>query len=311
MANEKKNSRASRYAAPIGGVFIILCLIGLVSLVGSCFQFTRNLLDNSTAKHNYDSMLLPVVMFDPPPFEDPPTLRAVDLLMYSVWAAVLGDNRDIYEYDDNASMVIPASDVDMAAYKLFGPGVTLSHSSFGDYDISYVYDESTKSYHVPVRAITGFYTPRVEDIFKKDDVIQLKVGYVPPATALNVDLSGKGQSDQKPDKYMVYELRKNKKDYYLQAVRDVEGTTYRTGSDANPILNEVLDELTGLDMVEDPKQQLEFLTPGSSSEGEASSGASEGAADGNSASGESEAASGPEGESSESSESIPAPDVEG
>lgn len=249
----KKNNRASRYAAPIGGIFIILCFFGFFSLISSSFRFTQSLLDNTDAKHAYEQQLLPVLMFDPPPFEDPATMRQIDLLMYSVWAAVLGDKRDIYEYDDNMSLIIPASDVDLAAYKLFGAGVTLSHDTFGDYDITYVYDIATKSYHVPVGALTGFYTPRVEEIVKKGDVIQLKVGYIPPANALNIDLSGKGNKERTADKYMTYELRKNKKEYFLYAMRDVEGATLPGG------IVPVPDMLPGLGGGVGIEGDLEFL----------------------------------------------------
>ncbi|MEG0854010.1 MAG: hypothetical protein RSF82_09055 [Angelakisella sp.] len=259
----KKSSRYSRYAAPIGGVFIILCLIGFCTLVAACFNLTRNVLDNASTKHSYESKLLPVLMFDPPPFEDPKTLRPVDLLMYSVWATVLGEKRDTYQYDDNLSLVVPASDVEMTAYNLFGPDVSLTHDTFGDYEITYLYDTTTKSYHVPVAAMTGFYTPSVEEIVKSGDSLRLRVGYIPPATALNIDFSGKGDREQKADKYMTYELKKGKKGYYLYAIRDVEGATFLTGSDANPLLNEMLDEINNFDSaVEDPA--LEFL-PSSSS----------------------------------------------
>lgn len=264
----KKSSRYSRYAAPIGGVFILLCVIGFCTLIVTCFNFTRSLLDNSGTKHVYESKLLPVLMFDPPPFEDPKTLRTVDLLMYSVWATVLGDKRDTYQYDDNLSLVIPASDVEMTAFNLFGPDVALSHDTFGDYEVTYLYDTATKSYHVPVTAMTGFYTPSVEEIVKNGDTLLLRVGYIPPATALNIDFSGKGDREQKADKYMTYELRKGKSEYYLYAIRDVEGAKFLTGSDANPLLDDMLDDINDLDAInQDPT--LEFLPSPSASAPEA------------------------------------------
>ena len=231
-SNASNKSSRNRYAAPIGGVFIILCIVGFFTVVAACFNLTRSILDNSSQKQEYEEMLLPVVMFDPPPFEDPVNLRDTDLLQYSIWATVLGEKRDTYEYDDDLSLVVPSSDVDMTAYHLFGPDVTLKHDSFGDYEISYYYEEATKSYHVPVTTMTGFYIPSVEEIVKKGDVIQLKVGYIPPNNALNVDFSGKGNSEPAPDKYMTYELHKGKDGYYLYAIKDVEGATFLTGSDA-------------------------------------------------------------------------------
>ena len=64
-------SRRNRYAAPIGGVFIILCLVGFFTVASVCLNATKSLLDNSKAKQEYERMLLPVVIFDPVPFETP------------------------------------------------------------------------------------------------------------------------------------------------------------------------------------------------------------------------------------------------
>lgn len=267
--NETKirHSRASRYAAPIGGVFIVLCVIGFFSLLNMTFNFTRNLLDNSNAKASYEARLLPVTMFDPPPFENPVNLRDVDILLYSLWATVLGDNRELYKYDDNMSLVVPASDVDMAAYNLFGPDVVLKHGTFGDYENSYLYDESTKSYHVPVVAMTGFYTPSVKEIVNHEGKIYLTVGYIPPETIMNVDFTGKDRHERTADKYMTYEMRKGKNGYYLYAIRDVEGAKLITGIDAGPQIDEYLE---GLKEQENgtPEEPLEFLpqqTPDSES----------------------------------------------
>lgn len=309
--NAKKSNRYSRYAAPIGGVFIILCVIGFCTLVVACFNFTRSLLDNSNTKHSYETKLLPVLMFDPPPFEDPKTLRAVDLLMYSLWATALGDKRDTYQYDDNLSLVIPASDVEMTAFNLFGPDVALTHDTFGDYEITYLYDTATKSYHVPVTAMTGFYTPGVEEIVKDGDSLQLRVGYIPPATALNIDFSGKGDREQKADKYMTYEMRKGKNGYYLYAIRDVEGAKFLTGSDANPLLDEMLDEINDLDAAAQAPA-LEFLPSSSSAsvpESPASTSEDDTPADENSDS--SSASSEGDTDASESSSTEPPAEVQG
>lgn len=315
-----KNNRASRYAAPIGGVFIILCVIGFFSLLGSCFQFTRSLLDNSGAKLDYEKKLLPVVMFDPPPFENPASMRPVDLLTYSVWAAVLGDKRDTYEYDDNAAMVIPASDVDMAAYNLFGPGIGLTHSSFGDYEITYLYNEDTKSYHVPVSAMTGYYTPRVEEIVKKGDIVELRVGYIPPASVLNLDLTGKGETEQVPQKYMTYELRQDKKNYFLFAIRDSDVGSTAPGA-MPPMTDDLLGDLDNTGVAsEDPAEQMNLLPQSSSGESAPPEGEESSSGSSASESGESSLESGSDSESSspdgeESSEAStpegPAPEVQG
>ena len=224
-------SRRNRYAAPIGGVFIILCLVGFFTVASVCLNATKSLLDNSKAKQEYERMLLPVVIFDPVPFENPVNIDNASLLQYSIWATAMGDKRDQYEYDDNNMMVIPASDVDVAAQQLFGPDVKLEHQSFGDLENSYLYDEDIKSYHVPIITITGFATPKVEEINKVGDAIELKMGYVPPSTILDIDTNGKVGTPA-PQKYMIYELHRAKSGWYLYAIKDLPGATLLTGSDA-------------------------------------------------------------------------------
>ena len=214
-------AKRNPYAAPIGGVFIILCVIGFVTLVVMCFNFTRGLLDNSAKKAEYEKMLLPVVMFGPVPFEGVENFDKLSLLQTCIWATLLGENRDLYQYDDNGMLVVPTSDVDVTATRLFGPGAKLEHTTFGNFDDAYLYDEAIKSYHVPVTTLTGFVTPKVTDISKKGDVVTLRVGYVPPSTALNL---GGEEHAPEPNKFMIYELHKVKGgDYYLYAIRDVEG----------------------------------------------------------------------------------------
>ncbi len=233
MSNFSKAGRRNRYAVPIAGVFILLCLVGFITVIMLCFNLTRNILDNSGKKHEYERMLLPVVMFDPAPFEDPVNFDELSMLQSSIWATLLGENRDKYEQDDNLMLVVPASDVDVTAYNLFGPDITLTHDTFGDYEITYVYDESTKSYHVPIDVMTPSYTPQVEEIEKKGDALLLRVGYVPPSSVMDITFTEKGITNSTtPVKYMIYELHKGRNGYYLYAVRDVEGAVFLTGSDA-------------------------------------------------------------------------------
>ena len=69
------------------------------------------------------------------------------------------------------------------------------------------------SYHVPIIAMTGFATPRVEKITAKQDSCELTVGYVPPTTVLSINYDSKGNLEESPSKYMLYELRKNGKEF--------------------------------------------------------------------------------------------------
>lgn len=124
---------------------------------------------------------------------------------------MLGERRGSYEFDEYGRMVIPAADVDAQAVSLFGQNIKLEHMTIGDMENAYQYDSDIASYHVPIIAMTGFATPSVEKIVMKQDSCQLTVGYVPPTTVLSINYDSKGNLEETPSKYMLYELRKTER----------------------------------------------------------------------------------------------------
>ena len=154
MSTEKTNAR-NRHTAPIGLVFIVLCVIGLYTVFTWCFDLTRNLADNTAQKTRFEQMLLPVVMFDPPDFTDPASCDNEFLLQSSLWACMLRDRRGSYQFDEYDRMVIPATDVESQAVVLFGPDVKLERKTIGDMENAYQYDSEIASYHVPIIAMTA------------------------------------------------------------------------------------------------------------------------------------------------------------
>ena len=307
--------RRNRYAAPIGGVFIILCLVGFFTVASFCLNTTKSLLDNSARKKEFERMLLPVVIFDPVPFENPVNIDNASLLQYSIWSTAMGEKRSQYEYDDADMMIIPASDIDVAAQQLFGPDVKLEHRSFGDLQDSYLYDEEIRSYHVPIITITGFATPRVEEINKiSGDTVELRMGYVPPSTILDLDEDG-NLGNPEPEKYMIYEMHKNRNGWYLYAIKDLPGNGQLVTSDVMPDLpgeeisiSEVVPEMAGNAVSSSASSAP--TEDGSSDEGSSSDGESEGdgESDGESEDGESSESS--DGEEDPSSEEPP-PEMQG
>ena len=307
--------RRNRYAAPIGGVFIILCLVGFFTVASFCLNTTKSLLDNSARKKEFERMLLPVVIFDPVPFENPVNIDNASLLQYSIWSTAMGEKRSQYEYDDADMMIIPASDIDVAAQQLFGPDVKLEHRSFGDLQDSYLYDEEIRSYHVPIITITGFATPRVEEINKiSGDTVELRMGYVPPSTILYLDEDG-NLGNPEPEKYMIYEMHKNRNGWYLYAIKDLPGNGQLVTSDVMPDLpgeeisiSEVVPEMAGNAVSSSASSAP--TEDGSSDEGSSSDGESEGdgESDGEDEDGESSGSS--DGEEDPSSEEPP-PEMQG
>ncbi|WRS26502.1 hypothetical protein U6B65_09110 [Oscillospiraceae bacterium MB08-C2-2] len=217
---EIHKKRRRRYAAPIGGVFILIALIGVITIVVGSIGLTTRMLDNSKEKTMFERLIRPVVMFNPVPFEKATDLDPTSLLQYSMWATLSGEKGSTFVMGENATLTIPASDLDVAASKLLGPEVKLEHKSFGDYLSPYTYDPETASYYVPVTGDLFVYSPVVVDIQRDKEFYNLTVGYIPPDTAWTTDFVG-NKNARKPDKFSTYVMRKVKNDYQLVAVRDL------------------------------------------------------------------------------------------
>ena len=222
MPTIQKNTGGRNLAfGPLGLIFIILAVVGLVSVVVYSMRFTGYILTNSKEKAKFEHIILPVLMLDPVTYDSPTVLDNLTLLQASVWSTVLSADRDKYAVDDYNRMLVPATDVDKSCLELFGPEVTLDHGTFTDYTATYTYDTDTNMYQVPMAQQVGAYTPQVDEIRKIGDVLYLKVGYVPPGNLWTMDARGTTYQP-KPDKYMMYLLKKAKSYYNIISIKDID-----------------------------------------------------------------------------------------
>ncbi|MEG2175032.1 MAG: hypothetical protein RR135_06075 [Oscillospiraceae bacterium] len=220
--NRIRRTRRRRIAGPLGILLFVLAIIGLMAVILWVGHLAVSLFDDSAAAARYEKFVQPVVMMDPVPFARIENIDEITLLQSSLWGALLGENRGNYAQDDNGLLLIPSSDVDVAAARLFGPSVRLNHQTFDDYDVSYLFDPEISAYRVPYVAKVA-YSPKVVSIDKKGDTISLKVGYVSPGNILSTSMAGEnGQKGPLPDKYMYYDLQNGEDGYYIKAVRDLE-----------------------------------------------------------------------------------------
>ena len=221
--NAKKyisKKRKHQYAATIGAVLIGLALIGTISLCSVLVNLGIRVLDNTRQKEAFEWKIYPLLMFDPAAFEDPNQLEEVFILKTALWSTLL-ENRTKYDYDEQGMLLVPASDLDVAAKSLYGEGVVLEHQTMAEgYDFFYLYNEETKTYSVPIMGQTASYVPKVVQINKNGNIYTLIVGYVAPTTLWNV--SEDGSSESVPDKYLYYDLEKiGNGEYIIKAVRRI------------------------------------------------------------------------------------------
>ncbi len=221
--NAKKyisKKRKHKYAATIGAVLIALAVIGTISVCSMLINFGIRIVDNTRQKDEFEWKIYPLLMFDPAAFENPNQLEEKFILKTALWSTLL-ENRTKYQYDENGMLIVPASDLDVAAKSLYGDGVVLVHQTFSEgYDYFYLYDEETATYSVPIMGQTASYVPEVVDIKKNGSIYTLIVGYVAPTTLWSV--SEDGSSESVPDKYLYYDLEKTEgRNYIIKAVRRI------------------------------------------------------------------------------------------
>lgn len=212
--------RKHKYAATIGAVLIGLAIIGTFSLCSILFNLGARVLDNTRQKEAFEWKVYPLLMLDPAAFEDPNQLDKEVILKSALWATLL-ENRTKYNYDENGMLLVPASDLDVAAKRLYGGKVSLEHRTFSEgYDFFYIYSEETNTYSVPIMGQTASYVPKVVDISKDGNMYTLIVGYVSPTTLWNV--SEDGSSESVPDKYLYYDLEKiDRGEFVIRSVRRI------------------------------------------------------------------------------------------
>lgn len=215
----RKKRGKHRYAAPVGGAYILLALIGVIAVIYGAVQLYGKLTDNSKLLRQIERQIQPVMMFDPVPFDNIQDVDNKVLVKTSIWSCMHSDKRGSYTYDDNGMILIPVSDVEVAAVKLYGPEVKLTHTSLDEDGISYTYDAENNVYRVPMMAQGGYYTPMVVDMQKNGDVYEVTVGYVAPGASWTTTEDGDSYTPT-PDKYMIYRMKKEDGEYYIVGIKD-------------------------------------------------------------------------------------------
>ena len=215
----RKKRGKHRYAAPVGGAYILLALIGVIAVIYGAVQLYGKHTDNSKLLRQIERQIQPVMMFDPVPFDNIQDVDNKVLVKTSIWSCMYSDKRGSYTYDDNGMILIPVSDVEVAAVKLYGPEVKLTHTSLDEDGISYTYDAENNVYRVPMMAQGGYYTPMVVDMQKNGDVYEVTVGYVAPGASWTTTEDGDSYTPT-PDKYMIYRMKKEDGEYYIVGIKD-------------------------------------------------------------------------------------------
>ncbi|QAT51128.1 hypothetical protein EQM14_15875 [Caproiciproducens sp. NJN-50] len=197
-----------RYGIFVGSVVLILALVGVGFLATTIGTKIHSALTDDTGLRQYDQFLTVAVAQDPQPFSSPDKADSDFVLNASLWQCMTSDSAANYtDYDDAGRTIVPLGDVVDACRQLFGPDCQLQPKN-PEEETFFEYDSQNAQFHVALYSLDSTYTPYTENAKKKDDIVVLKVGYVPPSDDTRAQ-SGSASSNvtPKPVKYMEYDLK--------------------------------------------------------------------------------------------------------
>ena len=213
------NSAKSKVFNFIVGVFvIIMSVIGIISTVGFISDKVHSIMDNTEQKNEFAKFIYPVVICDPPAFDQTTKLKNETIISAAVWDIILYEDKSRYELDFDY-YIVPEVDIDQHAAKLFGSGLTINHMTIASADISFYYDEEISSYRIPENPKFFKYSPYIDSISKVGESYTLTVGYVSPTPAWLTLTSDEAPS---PEKYVDYVVQKRGNSYTLVAIKQSE-----------------------------------------------------------------------------------------
>lgn len=214
----KKHPHAkNRFVAFVGALILLFAAIGFVTTVVLAGNWVITVAANQTEKDKFANFIYPLVMQDPPAFEDVSKLKPSTILAAGAWNFIINADTSKYEKDEFGFMTVPQSDIEVYVTKLFGEGLTFEHQSIGDSEFSFTYTSEDGTYNIPDSALFYTYIPRVTEISNKDDQIHLRVEYLMPSMKINASSKG----EQNVVKIMEYILEEKDGDYKIVAVETI------------------------------------------------------------------------------------------
>ena len=218
---KKKNHphAMNRLAALVGALILLFAAVGLVTTVVLTGNWIVAVAENQTEKDKFANFIYPLVMQDPPAFENVSKLKSSTILAAGAWNFIINADTSNYEKDEFGFMTVPQSDLEVYATKLFGEGLTFEHQSIGDSEFSFTYNSEDGTYNISDSVLFYTYVPRVTEIQRMDEQIHLRVEYLMPSMKLNAS----SKDEEKVAKVMEYILEETQEDdgYKIVAVETI------------------------------------------------------------------------------------------
>ncbi|MBQ7990672.1 MAG: hypothetical protein IJ251_06455 [Oscillospiraceae bacterium] len=216
LSDEKAAPSSTGHLHFIVGLFVLI-----MSVVGICctgvflYRKAQGILNNNELKDDLERFIYPVMICDPPSFEQSQHFRNDTMISAAAWDIIMYADKDRYSRDFDY-ITVPEIDIEQHADKIFGSNLTLEHHTISNSDVTFYYDPSIRSYRIPEQPSVFTYSPEIDSITKDGDVYTLRVGYVAPMPSWIQD-----STQYKPFKYMNYTVMRNGTGYTLISINSV------------------------------------------------------------------------------------------
>ena len=218
-SNKVKADGKKHHYALLGVVMTLLALIGVAAVLYFGFGVARDVFTQSETKQEFNRRVYPLVVVDVPAFESVDRLDSRVVVEAGIWNFLLNEeNKDKYEQDDFGTMTVPAVDIEVYIYQIFGNDVEIVHQQLSDPDFTVIYDEENQLYYIPEVPQVLPYAPSVQSVTHTGDDYTVEVGYVLPGPFWNIEENVESGDISKT---MIYHYtRTSDGDYWIRSVEN-------------------------------------------------------------------------------------------
>lgn len=200
----------------VGIIIIFLAVVGLVNTVKFIVNTANDIANQTAIKNEFAEFIYPMVLIDSPAFENTETIPSSVVINAAIWRIIINGNTEKYE-NDGVNLTISEIDVESSAATLFGASVKVEHQTVTSGIDVFEYDQSLKSYIVPLSLNKNTYWPKISKLSSVGDTFTLTVDYMTP-------IMGIGNEESTCIKQMTYTVSRNASAKTVKSVQYVVTT---------------------------------------------------------------------------------------
>ncbi len=196
--------------AIFGAVVLGFAIFGIVTAIIDYQAYVKSKSDNSALISSLEKLVLPLSAADVPSFENTSLLNQDVIITAACWDVIL--NPSSTYTSENGYYSISYFEIDSRIIKLFGSGLSYTHGTVGDEELSFEYDESTGMYSIPVSPRSMAYYAVVQEIEPTDSGYTIQIAYYVPITEWI-------STDSSPEKIMTCTVTQSGLSYTISSLQ--------------------------------------------------------------------------------------------